>query len=286
MNRARSGAETACAGTSRRRRIVAAVASGLVVAGAAIAGFDHWQHVEQRRLFRQTITALTRQSGLAAVQAAATTVFDGARMFVNDHSVHNIDAEFYALWRAPDRVAAALLDHAQGRRPDKPHLECSTRTTVLGGLLQELGFATRRVVIFNTDQQLESHTFLEVLNPQTGHWEIQDPDYDIYWQEKASRRRAGIAAVIADPQAHEPCGRERCGWDHPSSEGQTPNFIRPFLKVASIIDKARGHRFTIYHPDFDPRQRFTYADHEGTFCQLLAKNCRQGLLAAAGMRAE
>ena len=69
-------------------------------------------------------------------------------------------------------------------------MECSVRSNIMARLLEAMGYETRIVAIFNTKsaRNLNSHSFLEVLNPETGQWETQDADYDIYWQRKT---RAG-----------------------------------------------------------------------------------------------
>lgn len=271
---------------ARWRQLAVASILILAVAALAIGGFRHWQKAVQAQHYQQIIGQLTEHAGLFGLAAAPSVVFDRARMFVNDHSTHNIDAAFFALWRAPERVATAVLAHAQGHLTEKPHLECSTRTHVLSGILRTLGFATRQVVLYDHTRQLASHTLLEVLNPQTQRWEIEDPDYDIYWRHKASGKRASITAVVAAPEQHEPCGRAQCGWDQPSSEGQTPEFLRPYLHLASIIDKERPRRVSFYHAEFDPAQQFTYAERTGTFCELLRKNCRDGFVPATTLTTE
>jgi hypothetical protein len=56
------------------------------------------------------------------------------------------------------------------------------------------------VNVFTSDfDTLRSHTFLEVNNPDSGHWEIQDPDYDIYYVYKATAARVSTSQILLEP---------------------------------------------------------------------------------------
>jgi hypothetical protein len=46
-------------------------------------------------------------------------------------------------------------------------------------LLARLEYESRRVDLYDEEDIGQQHTFLEVLNPKTGRWETQDPDYDM-----------------------------------------------------------------------------------------------------------
>jgi len=47
-------------------------------------------------------------------------------------------------------------------------MECSTRTSLMSEILQKLGYDTRVVAVFDTNETLTSHSFLEVMDPETG----------------------------------------------------------------------------------------------------------------------
>ena len=104
--------------------------------------------------------------------------FDAVRAFLNEHSIHKIDQEFRAL-REEKSFTTAILAHAAGKRAQPVPMECSTRSNLMGQMLRKLGYKTRTVAIFDSETN-HSHTFLDVLNPDSGQWETQDPDYNIY----------------------------------------------------------------------------------------------------------
>jgi hypothetical protein len=78
-------------------------------------------------------------------------------------------------------------------------------------VLTALGYRTRDVAIFDSHSNLKSHSFLEVLNPKTGHWETQDANFDIYWRDKQTGERISLAQRAEGLDAIEPCGRDVCG---------------------------------------------------------------------------
>jgi hypothetical protein len=82
----------------------------------------------------------------------------------------------------------AYLLMQKGLRAEPVHMECSTRTNLMKSILQALGYDTRVVAIFNSKTNLRSHSFLEVMNPETKRWETQDVDYDIYLAQQSVGR--------------------------------------------------------------------------------------------------
>ena len=126
-------------------------------------------------------------------------------------------------------------------------MECSTRSNLMARLLEALGYKTRIVAIFNSRTNLKSHSFLEVMNPETKRWETQDPDYDIYWRSKESKDRLSLADSAEAVQDIEPCGRDSCGWEHVSREGIRADKLRGYLDIVSITDKRTRHSLRALH---------------------------------------
>ena len=124
--------------------------------------------------------------------------------------MHKIDQQFRANQANPDVFAAGVIAHAKGIA--KPiQMECSTRTNLMALILHALGYETRVIAIFNSRSNLNSHSFIEVLNPETKQWEAQDADYDIYWRSKGTGARISLADAAEAIDDIEPCGRETCG---------------------------------------------------------------------------
>ena len=201
---------------------------------------------------------------------------DKVRTFINDNSVHKIDRAFRDNQGNAAAFAAGVLAHAKRLSLEPVHMECSTRSNLMARLLEALGYKTRIVAIFDSRTNLKSHSFLEVMNPETKRWETQDPDYDIYWRSKESKGRLSLADSAEAVQDIEPCGRDSCGWEHVSREGIRADKLRGYLDIVSITDKRRDIRYALYTSRADLDTIYTKSGKEGTFCEVEAKRCEQG----------
>jgi hypothetical protein len=143
-------------------------------------------------------------------------------------------------------------------------------------ILGALGYETRIIAIFNSRTNLKSHSFLEVMNPETGRWETQDPDYDIYWQSKNSAERISLADAAEGIVEIEPCGRESCGWHHMSREGIRAEVLLNYLDIISITSKQKAIRYALYTSRADLNQTYSKGRKRGVFCEVEAKRCKQG----------
>lgn len=198
--------------------------------------------------------------------------------FVQTNSQHKMDEEFYAAW--PDRMKLAdnFITGLEGKRPDKPHMECSTRSNILSALFQKRGYKVRNVVLYATDNNLASHRIIEVLNPETRAWEAYDVTYDVLYIEKDTKRRAGIIEVGANPSRFTPCNTKgRCGWSLVTPYGQKVSDLKSYLNLMSIDDPHNDFRGALYNPDVKHDAVYTPSkDTTGTFCELYEKNCKDG----------
>src|SRR4029450_3517508 len=119
---------------------------------------------------------------------------------------HAPDAEYRTLVGDAKAITSAIIDYAEGRRAEPPHLICGTRAHLLGDLYRGRCYRSRLVFVFDTDQSdMSAHTFADVFNPSTGKWESEDPTYDIHWREGSSGNGICIFA-----SAEGIGGRERC----------------------------------------------------------------------------
>jgi hypothetical protein len=137
-------------------------------------------------------------------------------------------------------------------------------------ILQKLGYKTRVVAVFDTDETLTSHAFLEVMNPETGRWETQDPQLDIFWRNKVSGERVSLADAAEGLDAIEPCGRSRCGWDLENREGSKVARMSRLLDIISLTRKERGLRYALYTSRADLNRIYTKDGKRATFCEVQA----------------
>ena len=201
---------------------------------------------------------------------------DKVRMFINNNSRHKIDEEFRAAQGNPAAFAAGMLAYAKRLSSEPVHMECSTRSNLMARVLRALGYRTRIVAIFNSRTNLRSHSFLEVMNPETERWETQDPDYDIYWRSKGSEMRISLADAAEGIEDLQPCGRDGCGWEHVSREGKEAKVLKRYLDIISITDKQRDIRYALYTSRAHLATIYTKRSKRGTFCQVEAQRCKQG----------
>ncbi len=251
-----------------RSTVIKGLISALVVTIAAWGGAKGW-HAYQLRDQADEIVAL---SGLRSA-ANFREKIGGLRAFINDSSQHRQDNEFYATWRDTLFLAQRLVGGAKDKTQDRVHLECSTRTALMTLALEAAGFTTRRIDIYDS-ANLKSHTFVDVLNPETGGWETQDPDYDIWWRDVKTGKPVSIAETATDLAAVEPCGRTACGWDIASRERFKAAKLKDYLDFVTV--KSKTQRFALYTPRADQKTVYDHEGKRGAFCDVLAENCRDG----------
>lgn len=259
-----------------RKHIIVGLSLVLLLASIPL-GFSKAKELQKDRLYKEQIKELIKLSNVEKLTAFQERT-DSLRTFIATNSSHNMDEEFYSIWRDQTAIANVVLAYIKGERKDLPHLECSTRTGLVASLYRELGYRTRGIVVFNTSDQLASHTLLEVQNPETKNWELQDTDYNIFWRHKESGKRASIIDLMKDPQMHEPCNNSKpCGWDDGEAGHKNAENLLNYLGIASIIDKQINRRLSVYAKDTDPENIYNTAQNgTGSFCDVWKKNCRQG----------
>jgi hypothetical protein len=206
------------------------------------------------------------------------TKADRLHNFIRANSQYKMDEEFYATWPDRMKLADAFIAGLEGKRKDKPHMECSTRSNILAALFEKEGYRTRNVVLYNPEESLNNHRLIEVLNPETKNWEAYDVTYDVYYKNKETGERAGIAAIGANPEAYEPCNTKgKCGWALETDDKQNATRLVNLLKIATINDPETGLRLSLRAADIDTSRVYRTAEQKaGTFCDLFGKNCKQG----------
>ena len=202
---------------------------------------------------------------------------DRVRTFINDHSQDKIDAAFHAMNGDGVAFADGVIAHARDRSRERVHMECATRANLTGRVLRRLGYETRTVALFKTKGRFASHSFLDVLNPDPKRWETLDAAYDLYWLSKSSGNRVSLAETAGDLDKLMPCGRNSCGWDVVSRDGHRPRSLIPLLDILSVTDKEDDLRYSVYTPRANLEQILAFGGRSGTYCEVFAKRCRDGL---------
>jgi len=143
-----------------------------------------------------------------------TARIDFIRHWVNQNSIHLIDKQHnkYA-FNTPQVLSMLWETHQTKQNP--AHLSCGPRTLAMQAILNELGISNRMIVIFTDNYpQVRSHTFLEVFNRETRQWEIQDPDFNLYYINLQTQARVATADLLwGDLEAMLPASQAGIGWD-------------------------------------------------------------------------
>lgn len=261
-----------------RKMTVAATLALLIALGFGIkGGLDFWEKRQNQAAY-EAILPYTKAPEIEDFNAQ----MDALRTFINTHSEHKIDALFKSYWRDSREIARRMLAYAKGETKDKLHMECSTRSEMMGAFVKALGYRTRPVVVYGVQGGiLLSHTFLEIKNPENEEWQVQDPDLDLYYIVKDSGKRASITDLIRlDFDALKPCNSiGKCGWDIKSPEDFPATKMHKYMGLASINDYQAGKRPLVNNPArFDLEKLVTYRKTEAAYCEHLQKNCKGEIL--------
>jgi hypothetical protein len=261
----------------RRGRIVGAISLVAIVISLAWVGFEYASDQrEAERLdgaLEKLVAILNLEEGLKKEER-----FDAVRRFIHSNSRHGDDAEFRELLGKKDRIAEEVIAFARGQRSEPIHLLCGARANLMSAVLEKLGYQTRIIALFDTDdEELRSHTFLEVRDPETGKWETQDPDFDLYWTSKQSGLRVSLAEAADELSKIEPCHRaDLCGWTANDDEGKSPAAIRDLLDIVCVTDERNGKRFCRFTTRAKPTRILRRDGDTGQFCDLMPTRCAEG----------
>ena len=263
-------------GVSRRKWIfvlLLCLAGALTFIWVLINARDQWTRRELEQRVQKAIS-LMAVPGTASFQERV----DAARQFVNGHSLYREDEAFQAIRGNPIAMMDRLIAHAENPMSEPAHLECSARANIMSLILRAMGYRTRTLAAYDTDKRdLQPHSFLDVLNPETGAWESQDPFYDVYWKRASDPNRVSLAESAQSSDAIIPCGAGGyCSWDYISAEGLAVSKFIKHLDIITVTDKQRGVRYAVFTPRANLTRVYLRRGRTGTFCQVLSKACKDG----------
>ena len=223
-----------------------------------------------------------RLDKILLVADAHESRFDTLRHFVHTQSRQLPDAENRTLGDVK-AITSAIIDYAEGRRAEPPHLICGARAHVLVDLYRRLGYRARLVFVFDTDQSdMSAHTFVDVFNPATEKWESEDPTYDIHWRQVSSTDRTSIFDSAEDIGAIEPCGPTKCGWDIISDEGSSVGDLRDLIDVVAVANDAENVQSTRFTSRAKPDKVLSFHGRTGRFCEIMKGRCDPDEVVQAG----
>lgn len=254
------------------KKKIAAVVFALLIISLSWFGWTIYQDVKAVKLVDHLYDQLIDKSEISkdmTVQEKA----DMLRTKIHMNSVHKIDEEFYSYWKDKEELLTRLNNHIENPQSfPPPHMECSVRATLLYQALDKLGARLRIINLHEYKPDYPAHVLIEIYNADTGKWELQDPDYNIFWRDLESGGRAGIEDILARPvEEFTPCySEDKCGYDRFDVPYKIESNDIDYYGLAVIKDVQQGSRDLIYNPD---RFNLDVAAGSETYCDFVPKNC-------------
>lgn len=156
---------------------------------------------------------------------------DSVREFVYGNSIH-ADGELLVTSTNPFAIVGQLCDVWQSGAA-KPHLLCGHRAQAMQAILSAFGVRARTVYLFsewNGPGELYGHVLVEVLDPQTGEWQVQDPDYNVEYKRGHNLSISQIVAM-RDRAGIVPTNSRSRGW---AATGALPLLNGDYFSIAYI----------------------------------------------------
>ncbi len=247
-----------------------------------VLGVNYVSELRKEALYAKQIETIKKASGIANI-ADFHQMTDHLRTYINTNSRHMIDDEFRSLWRDKTKLAGTFVDYVEGRRKELPKMECATRSALMMAVLNAHGFKTRSIDAYANDKEnniLNSHALLDVWNPELQKWETHDPEFDVYWKNIKTGERVSMIESSLDNNIM-PCNNKDCGWYIKNSVGNPALDLKKLTEYLTAIDRNTGERITYYHPDISPDKQLQYDGKQGTYCDILRKNCEDGFYMAS-----
>ncbi len=144
-----------------------------------------------------------------------TELIDMTRWFVRNGFVQKYDKWYDENKYNTGLVLETLYQHHLDPSSEPAHLDCQPSCRALASILNYLGFQTRLVALLTDDYDfVASHALVEVLNPDSGKWELQDPLYNLFFYNSLSGERvSAIDIVFNGTEKIIPSNGHLHGWD-------------------------------------------------------------------------
>ncbi len=248
---------------SRKYLVIFLILAASVGGGyASYKGIIYWQ---KEFLINKWAKKKSDQHKIAEIEDFHTRI-DYVRSLVVNNTIHQCDDKFFSYWRDMPRMLEMFFQHSTGESTEILQAECSVRAEFMKKLLEVYGDRVRSVSIYKSPYN--SHTFLEIFNQGANRWEIQDPDYDIFWINGRGER-ASIEDLVssADLKAnYNPCNKGVCSWSVTGKENQNAATLIPYLGLAV---RGRDNKVILLN-----RNRYKSKGGLPGFCNAIPKNCK------------
>ncbi len=155
------------------------------------------------------------------------------------NSTFSDDKNLKPVW--DDKIGTAKWLHSRilNKAKEPPPMECSYRSGTLVGILRSLGYDAHDMVIPKNEDNFSDHVAVEVLNADTGKWEVHDASYDVDYVSTKNNARLSIKEMLTiDKDQYKPCNfKGKCGWKMETAEGHSLETNKAYWNIAYIKDR-------------------------------------------------
>jgi hypothetical protein len=138
-----------------------------------------------------------------------TELLDCVMGLANRHTIHLIDAWHDRNWDNQDLVLAHVYQAMLGDETARPHSSCGPRCMIMAWILQSYDIQSRQIGIFSSvyPERIVGHQQIEILNPDSGKWELYDPTWNVHFVDEKSGERLSAVDVYFRPAKPADDGR-------------------------------------------------------------------------------
>jgi len=158
-------------------------------------------------------------------------------VFVN--SKFGADKANEVYWKDWHGVVSWAQEHADGKRSDKPPMECFYRDKMLRNLLEIQNIESRQIVLTLNEDGFDGHVVTEIYNSDTNKWEMHDPLYDAEYRLVDEGQPATLKHMLSLPiDKIVPCDfNGECGWARLNPEGMSYTVLKRYWNAAWVAEE-------------------------------------------------
>jgi hypothetical protein len=134
-----------------------------------------------------------------------TEFIDHLMGLVNRHTIHCIDDWHDRNWDKRDLVLSHLYRAMIGDASARPHSSCGPRCMIMAWILQSYGIPSRHIGVMTSkySEYIVGHQQIEILNPDTGRWELYDPSWNVHFLNEKSGERVSALDLYFQPMKRD-----------------------------------------------------------------------------------
>ena len=198
------------------------------------------------------------------------------RHCIYTHTVFSTDKKMQVLWMDRAAMMKWLNDYATQSTKTPPPMECFYRARTLSRALKLLGYKAHTMVVTHEADNFYDHVTVEVFNPDTNKWEIQDPSFDVQYVSKKDKSVAGPKEWLTwGFDKMQPCNFDgKCGWDLKTPEDfdlvRTQDYMSSaYVRYDKTLYLGRGFDEHVKRNVYG--KKLSFCQWEPEFCQKIIR---------------